>query len=309
MLSENNRKKVIILGGNGFIGRNLSRCCYKHGLDVYSLDIREPDEVIEGINYISGDFFDEIFLKETISDKDVIFHAISTIQPGNSNQKYMSGYSRDMIESIRLFSYLLGTTKRLIFLSSGGTVYGNQVIQPIKENVMTVPINHYGNVKLCIENTIRVFNTQMHSKMLIARISNPYGPGQDFNKGVGFIDAAIRKAISGDILEIWGKGDNVRDYIYIDDVCEMLYSLIDYNGCEEVFNISSGIGTSQNDIVKIVEKKIKKINIVYKERRSVDVKRIILDNDKISSICKIKLLELEQGIEKTIDYLRKYQYL
>ena len=119
MLIKSNvdKKKVIILGGNGFIGKNLSKCCYKHGLDVYSLDIREPDEELEGINYISGDFFDEIFLKEIISDKDIIFHAISTIQPGNSNQKYMSGYNRDMIESIRLFSYLLGTKKKLIFLS------------------------------------------------------------------------------------------------------------------------------------------------------------------------------------------------
>ena len=309
MLIKSNvdKKKVIILGGNGFIGKNLSKCCYKHGIDVYSLDIREPDEELEGINYISGDFFDEIFLKEIISDKDIIFHAISTIQPGNSNQKYMSGYNRDMIESIRLFSYLLGTKKKLIFLSSGGTVYGNQKIQPIKEDVMALPINHYGNVKLCIENTMRVFNTQMHSKMLIARISNPYGPGQDFNKGVGFIDAAIKKAMLGDVLEIWGNGDTVRDYIYIDDVCEMLYSLIDYSGEEEVFNISSGIGTSQNDIINIVEDKIRKINIIYKDRRSVDVNKIILDNSKISNVCDIKLISLENGIEKTIDHLKKYQ--
>lgn len=71
------------------------------------------------------------------------------------------------------------------------------------EDALPRPINHYGNVKLCIENTIRTFNYQAHTKILIARISNPYGPGQDFNKGVGFIDAAIKKTIRGEKIEIW----------------------------------------------------------------------------------------------------------
>ena len=107
----------------------------------------------------------------------------------------------------------------------------------------------------------------------------------------------------------WKYGEMVTLFviIFIYDVCEMLYSLIDYSGDEEVFNISSGIGTSQNDIINIVEDKIRKINIVYKDRRSVDVNKIILDNSKISNICDIKLISLENGIEKTIDHLKKYQ--
>lgn len=82
---------------------------------------------------------------------------------------------------------------RVIFLSSGGTVYGIQDEQPIVENAIASPINHYGAVKLCIETVIKTFNKQLHTKMIIARISNPYGPGQDYNKGVGFIDAALKK--------------------------------------------------------------------------------------------------------------------
>ena len=126
-------------------------------------------------------------------------------------------------------------------------MHGNQEIQPIVEDALPRPINHYGNVKLCIENTIRTFNYQAHTKILIARISNPYGPGQDFNKGVGFIDAAIKKTIRGEKIEIWGDGNNVRDYIYIDDVCRMLISLFNYQGNYDTFNISSNTGTSQRD--------------------------------------------------------------
>lgn len=296
-------KKVLVLGGNGFIGKSLCKCLRKHQMDVYSMDIREPDVEEKGVTYISGDFFDDIFLKSIIEDKDIIYHAVSTIQPGNSNEKYMSGYGRDMIESIRLFSYLLGTRKRLIFLSSGGTVYGNQQLQPIPEDALAQPINHYGNVKLCIENVIRVFNLQMHSKMLIARLSNPYGPGQDFQKGVGFIDAAIKKALKKETLEIWGTGDTVRDYIYIDDVCEMLVTLMDYEGGEEVFNLSSGAGASQKQIIQLVESIVGKLDIIYKESRSVDVQKIVLDNSRIRSIYDKEIMPLEQGIRNTVDYI------
>ena len=81
-------------------------------------------------------------------------------------------------------------------------MYGVQEVQPIKVPC-PVPINHYGSLKLCIENVIRTFNTQLHTKMRIARISNPYAPGQDYHKGVGFVDAAIKKSLEGETLEIW----------------------------------------------------------------------------------------------------------
>lgn len=298
-------EKVIVIGGNGFIGRRLCDCLVKTGYDVYSLDIREPEKKSDSVHYIIGDFFDDVYLKEIIEDKDIIYHAISTIQPGNSNEKYMSGYNRDMIESIRLFSFLLGTPKRLIFLSSGGTVYGNQTVQPVREDVPAQPINHYGNVKLCIENTIRVFNRQMHSKMLIARISNPYGPGQDFHKGVGFIDAALKSVLLRQPLQIWGNGENVRDYIYIDDVCQMLTALATYQGEQEVFNLSSGSGTSQNDIVEIVKRLCGELQVDYTAARSVDASRIILDNSRIRRVYQGELVSLEAGINKTWEYLLK----
>lgn len=297
-------KKVLILGGNGFIGNNLCQCLQKQGLDVYSMDLLEPQNKIPGVHYLVGDFFDDIYLKEIIQDKDVIYHAISTIQPGNSNEKYMSGYSRDMVETVRLCSYLLGTQKRMIFLSSGGTIYGKQDKQPIKEEVYAQPINHYGNVKLCIENAIRVFNMQMHTKILIARISNPYGPGQDYKKGVGFIDATVKKALKNETLQIWGDGNIIRDYIYIDDVCKMLYELSLYEGDEEVFNLSSGVGTSQNQIVELVRKINGGLEVEYTSGRSVDLQKIILDNTKIKNIYRKELVSLDKGLKSYFETIK-----
>ncbi len=298
-------RKVLILGGNGFIGKNLTGYLWKQKDEVYSFDVTIPDKREADIHYIEGDFFDDYVLKRVIQDMDVIYHAVCTLNPGNSNDKYIMGYERDFVQTVKLCSWLKDTKTRLIFLSSGGTVYGNQEVQPIKEEAVPVPINHYGNLKLCIENTIRTFNFQSRQNMLIARISNPYGKGQDYRKGVGFIDASLKHGINGEDIEVWGNGEIIRDYIYIDDVCRMLYTLSNYEGNREVFNISSMVGTSQNDVLQIIKMIFPDIRIHYKESRSVDAKKIILDNTNIMELDKFEPVSLEDGIKRYYQYILK----
>lgn len=298
-------RKILVLGGNGFLGKNLCTYLADNGEKVYSFDMALPEEVDKRIEYIAGDFFDDYTLEKIVKGMDVVYHAICTLNPGNSNDKCIVGYERDFVQTAKLCYYLKDTECRMIFFSSGGTVYGNQEIQPISEDAVPVPINHYGNLKLCIENTIRTFNFQMKKNMLVARISNPYGPGQDYHKGVGFIDAAIKRAIAGETIEIWGDGSVVRDYIYIDDLCKMLYALIDYHGDIEVFNLSSNTGVSQNDIVEILKGLVPEVNVVYKPGRSVDAKKIILDNSRIHTICDFQMVSIEEGIGNYYEYIKE----
>lgn len=297
-------KKVLVIGGNGFIGLNLlKRLAQRADLEVSSFDINYPTEKIEGIEYVKGDFFDDNMLQNAIKGMDLIIHSLSTVNPGNSNERFMQGYGRDFIQTVKLCDMLIKQNSNMIFLSSGGTVYGVQEHQPIKETALPIPINHYGSVKLCIENVIRTFNTQLHTKMRIARISNPYGPGQDYKKGVGFIDAAIKKLIEKETLEIWGDGENIRDYIYIDDVCKMLETLIDYQGDEEVFNLSSNEGISQNQVVEVLKEIDKSLSVEYKDARSVDVKKIVLDNTKIKTIYHDEMVSFKDGIKAYYTFL------
>lgn len=296
-------KKVLVLGGNGFIGRNLCTYLSQQGEEVYSFDMTAPNLEQNGITYIAGDFFDDYTLMNVIKGMDVIYHAICTLNPGNSNEKCILGYERDFVQTAKLCYWIKETNCRMIFLSSGGTVYGNQSVQPISENAVPVPINHYGNLKLCIENTIRTFNFQMKKNMLIARISNPYGPGQDYHKGVGFIDAALKHALHDETIEVWGDGSIVRDYIYIDDVCRMLYSLIRYKGEYEVFNLSSNHGVSQNEVLDIMKKVVPNVKVNYTKARQVDAKKIVLDNSRIREYDAFDLVGIEDGI------LRYYNYI
>lgn len=298
-------RKILVLGGNGFLGRNLCRHLVEMGEDVYSFDMSLPEKESLGIHYLEGDFFDDYTLQKIIDGMDVIYHAICTLNPGNSNEKCILGYERDFVQTAKLCSFIKDTDCRMIFFSSGGTVYGNQTEQPIKETAVPVPINHYGNLKLCIENTIRTFNFQMKKNMLVARISNPYGPGQDYHKGVGFIDAAIKRTLKHETIEIWGDGNNVRDYIFIDDVCKMLYALIDYHGEIEVFNLSSNTGTSQNDVINILRQITPEVAVKYLSARTVDAKKIVLDNSRICSICNFPLVSPEEGIRRYYEYIQK----
>lgn len=298
-------RKILVLGGNGFLGRNLCTYLADKGEEVYSFDMTTPEQRDGRIKYICGDFFDDYTLEKLVKGMDVVYHAICTLNPGNSNDKCIVGYERDFVQTAKLCYYLKDTDCRMIFFSSGGTVYGNQEKQPILEDAVPVPINHYGNLKLCIENTIRTFNFQMKKNMLVARISNPYGPGQDYHKGVGFIDAALKHAIAGETIEIWGDGSVVRDYIYIDDLCRMLYALIDYHGEIEVFNLSSNTGVSQNDIVEILKGIVPEVKVEYKPGRSVDAKKVILDNSRIHTICDMQMVSIEEGVKKYYEYIKE----
>ncbi|MGB4661425.1 MAG: NAD-dependent epimerase/dehydratase family protein, partial [Mobilitalea sp.] len=290
-------------GGSGFIGSNLGITLLAYHYDVYSFDMLYPNIRIEGVNYIIGDFFDDFTLNMVIKGMDYVVHSLSTVNPGNSNEKYMQGYERDFIQTVKLCEILIKENIKLLFISSGGTIYGDKEIQPIREDVLPNPINHYGNLKLCIENTISTFNKQENANMMIARISNPYGPGQDFTRGVGFVDAALKKAITKQPIEIWGNGSVVRDYIYIDDVCQMLEKLLEYNSDEVIFNISSGHGTSQNNIIEILHDMGLEEQVIYKDARSVDAKKVVLDNSKIMRVYHKEIISITEGIDKYYHWL------
>ncbi len=297
-------KRVLIIGGNGFIGMNLAFTLTGMGYQVLSFDLTAPQTKTPNVEYVTGDFFDSEALEALLQDMDVAVHAICTINPSNSNERYMQGYERDFLQSVRLCEMTVRYGVKLLFLSSGGTVYGVQDVQPISESASTHPINHYACLKLCIENVMRTFHVQQNARMVIARISNPYGPGQDYHRGVGFIDAALKKSLSGEVMEIWGDGGNIRDYIAIGDVCRMLERLIRYEGPEDVFNISSGIGTSQNDILRYLRELSIPLRVVYKEGRNVDLRKTVLDNSRIRTLYQAPLKPFREGLAEYYEYLK-----
>lgn len=299
---QNNPLKVLVLGGNGFIGRNLCNTLYNAGHYVISLG-RKIDSSCICNEAVVCDYYNDAALFQYVDQADCIFQTISSISTSNSNRIYMYGYEKDLKKGIELFEYAAKSKKRVYFLSSGGTVYGDAKLIPTPEDAPTEPVSHYGVLKRALESVAHVINNTYGKYVYVIRLANPYGPGQDFKRGIGFIDAVLRRSMNGDEISIWGDGTIVRDYIYIDDACKMMCALLQYNGDDTIFNVGTGIGTSQNDIINIVRNIGLNVNVKYCESRSFDVKRNVLDIKRISSVYPNDLIPIQQGIETYYKYI------
>ena len=299
----NENCKVLVLGGSGFIGQNVCRWLQKAGFQVTSFDMMIPEKKCDSIEYIVGDFFDETTLDSILIEKDVVLHSLSTLNPGNSNEFCIRGYSLDFVQTMKLFEKACRQGIRVIFFSSAGTVYGRYDGMPFDEGHALRPINHYGSLKVCIETAMRSFNEQQNGHLLACRITNPYGPGQDFRKGVGFIDAALRHSIEGTELEIWGDGQVVRDYIYIDDLCRMIEKLISYDGPYHVFNLGTGIGVSQNRIVDVIRSIGLNPKVRYLPSRNVDARMNLVNTSRIAGLMQSQCLTIDEGIKLYLNSL------
>lgn len=301
-------KKCMIIGGAGFIGMNLASCL-ENSYDVSILDRVEPGEVITSrFSYYKADFFKEGIDEKLVEESDIIILLACTVGPKTSMQNPRECYDTNIMSLIPLLESMKKyKSKQLFFVSSGGTIYGEHGEEVLNEEIETYPINHYGIMKLAQEKIILMYNKLYGMKNVIFRLANPYGCGQQVSSGVGAVTAVLNNVMNDEEVHIWGDGNNIRDYIYIEDAVNMMKLFMDQNKVDDeyaVYNIATGVGTSINDIVDIVENiTSKKANVVYEESRLEDVKRNVLDTTKIQKIIgKYNCISVRKGIENYYDF-------
>lgn len=302
-------KKILVLGGNGFIGKNLIRNLANENFKIASMDLVIPEERVNNVDYIVGDFKQDDFLENLLAF-DTIIHLISITNPRKSMEDPITAYSIDLLQTIKILEKIKNQDTRLIFASSGGTVYGDINQEKFNEADEIGPINYYGLIKYSIENAIIMHNKLYSKKNIILRIANPYGPGQDYKKGVGVLDLIIKKMLSHQEIEIWGDGTQIRDYIYIDDLIDAFEKTIYYEGEESIFNIGSGQGLNINNLIDIVgnilsyNEKLFDSKIRYIDSKNIGSKRIVLDILRAKKELKFEpKIKIEEGIRRYIDYL------
>ena len=188
---------------------------------------------------------------------------------------------------------------RIVFISSGGTIYGNKN-GICSENDELSPIDIYGWLKLTMEKYIEMYCNANSIKYLIIRPSNPYGRYQNIYGKQGIIAVSIGKILNNEVIEIWGDGKIIRDFISIDALVSNIYKLIESNVWNEVFNIGSGVGHSINEILEMLKTITKReIVVKYMEGRIIDIKKNVLDISKLKRAIKIDDdIDLEEGIGK-----------
>jgi len=304
-------KNILILGGCGFIGTNLTVELLKRG--NYKIFIFEAKKVIKRnldqlskVEFYDGDFHNEndyeIIFKE--NKIDMVIHLISTTIPLISNQNIIYDIQSNLVNTIKLLNMMKQyQIKKIAFLSSGGTVYGISKTEH-KESDSTIPICSYGIMKLTIEKYLHLYNYLYGINFLILRPSNPFGEFHQ-NSLQGLINVILKKIHVGEIIEIWGDGKVVRDFIYVKDLVRIIVDLIEKKIQNEVVNIGSGRGYSINEILNIIKHEIGDFPLVYKETREVDVRSSILNINKLRTFLNINLVSIEEGIKKTYEWLIK----
>jgi UDP-glucose 4-epimerase len=272
----------VILGAGGFIGINLANALAEAGYEVICFDRSQCAHWPIKAKTIVGEFANMPPELLAVLDDATVYHLVSSCRPSQHTETVADEIVADVATTIRYLEYTRTRNIRWVFVSSGGTVYGPNVSCPIQEDAPTHPICSYGLVKLTLENYFALYKQLHGTDCVVARVSNPYGPWQDPLRGQGIINALIYKALSGQTIEIWGDGENVRDYIYIEDAIEgLIAAACGISG--EIYNISTGVGSSINQLTTIIrETLLVDISLQYKEDRGVDVRKNVLDSSKLS---------------------------
>lgn len=308
------KESCIIFGGGGFIGSHIAEDLLRNDLKVTVFDKlnsskKNVQHILDKIDFIEGDFNNEIDISKTLKGKDYVVHLVSSTVPATSNLNTFYDVESNLISSLHLFEKCIEFgIKRVIFISSGGTIYGNPLILPINEKHPTDPISSYGIIKLTIEKYLYFYNILKGLDYKILRFSNPYGERQNPFLTQGLIAHLLYKIKNGETIEIWGDGKVVRDYFYIKDGARSIYRAIKDKSKNRIYNISSNKGLSINQILERFRKVLNlEFDVKYLPARKFDVKANILDNRLAERFLKWKPdYSFNEGLKNTWRYFLDY---
>lgn len=297
--------RVLVLGATGFIGQHLiDRLCENKTVIGYDRVMGNlPCPMIEA-EFSAEQGFEALLEEYRI---DTVYHLISTTIPKEDTSDIVQEVSENVLPTLRLLEAMRkrpGT--RLVFVSSGGTVYGESKGHANRETDSREPICGYGMQKLTIEQYIQFYNRRYGTDFRIARLSNPYGVPPRRPRGQGVIPILMGRLLAGEPIALFG--DTLRDYIHIDDAVEALVRFGDYEGDLKLLNIGSGVPVRLSTLVRQIEALtgMRFSRVDRQDIRRCDVAESVLDITQASRALNwIPSVGLEEGIQRTWRELRE----
>jgi len=298
------KKKILILGGSGFIGVNLIEHFLQHNYDVIIYGRSIPLGFEEKITFVEADLTGINAKKEYLKslEIDTALYLINTFSVNSKVRNYQSLLE----ENKYLINEIFDIVKRFIFFSSGGRVYKSSE-RPHHENEHLEAVCDYGKSKIDLEAYVKLCGAQKKKQFLIIRPSNPYGPHQTVTGNQGLIAVITGRIISGQVVDVWGSGNEVRDYIYIKDFVNMFYSLFCIeNPRHNIYNIGSCTGESTLSILTAVRQHLPNYNIQVKYTPNDNIiKSNILCNKRIlDEIGNYNYTDINSGIAQFLEWLQ-----
>ena len=310
------KQKTVIIGGNGFIGSNLSSYLLKKNFKIRILDkfINTKNNFTENlseIDFIECDISNTSELINNIGDFENIIWLVHTSVPSNSMLDLSDDLFSNLDPLIKFLSRIKDTPniERFIFLSSGGTIYGDpKEFKPIVEDHSINPISNYGLTKYTQEKYIHLILKQSNIDTYILRPANVYGPNQNLNKPQGIIGHALKAAINDHPISLFNNGQIIRDFLFADDLSaaihKCLIASIDSSSIES-YNLGSEVGISIQEIIEIIRNITQKeLNLILKPPRPFDCAYNVLDSSKFKAISNWEAkTTIDEGIMKVYKWI------
>jgi len=274
----------LVLGGAGFIGSHLAEALLQAGHRVRIFDRPHLDRLPaflqrRELEVFTGDFLNPSALSAALEGSEIVFHLVSTTLPKTSNDNVVYDVESNVVGTLRLLELCRRQgVRKVVFVSSGGTVYGVPRSVPIDESHPTDPLCSYGIHKLVIEKYLQL-NHRIHGlDYCVVRPSNLYGPRQRLDIAQGAVAVFLDRALRGKPIEVWGDGSVVRDYLFVGDAAEALVRAAAFQGEPRLFNIGSGAGTSLTQLIREIEALLgRPVPVDYAAARVLDVPANVLD--------------------------------
>lgn len=303
--------RALVLGGSGFLGSHIVDRFLreKHEVTVYDLYPERFRRSPKGIKFVTGDFGNVGALDELISSRfDAVIHCVSTTTPKSSNESPEFDIQSNVIGTLNLLDICARHNHgKLVFLSSGGTVYGDIGDLDVVDEMHAVrPMCSYGVSKLAIEHYLEVYKHLRGLNYVALRLSNPYGERQSPLRALGALTVFLHRTLKHQPVEVWGDGSVTRDFIYVGDVADAVYRAT-VNPISGTFNVGTGTGLSLRDILHHITRVVGiEPSVTWLASRSFDVPKIVLDATKLRQATEWKCVTpLEVGISLTADWLRE----
>jgi UDP-glucose 4-epimerase len=303
--------RTLVLGGSGFLGSHIvdKFLREKHDVTVYDLYPERFRRPPRGIKFVTGDFGNVGALNELIETGfDAVIHCVSTTTPKSSNESPEFDIQSNVIGTLNLLDICVrhGIGK-LVFLSSGGTVYGDiGDLAMVDETHAVRPMCSYGVSKLMIEHYLDVYKHLRGLNYVVLRLSNPYGERQSPLRALGALTVFLHRTLRHQGVEVWGDGSVTRDFIYVGDVANAVY-LATVNPISGIYNVGTGTGLSLRDILTHISQVVGiEPSVSWLSSRSFDVPRIVLDANKLKQATNWNcVIDLSAGIRTTAGWLKE----
>ena len=308
-----NGTHTLVIGGGGYIGMHLIPVLLDTGRHVTILDRKKKllHKLPEEVEYIAGDFGRRDLIKELLDRHQEVIDLAYASVPYTSFEHPFEDLLQNLPPAVQLFSEIAAKGRKLVMISSGGTVYGEAITLPIREDHPTRPISPYGVTKLTLENYAHLYAVTHDLKFVCIRPSNAFGAGQRPFVGQGFIATAMASIMRGQPVRLFGQKGTIRDYIYISDLAAGIVGALERGHISATYNLGSGTGLSNMDVIEamipIMEEIGCKAHVEHLPDRIFDVKVNILDSEKIKDHTGWKpKIKFGEGLLRTREWLRNY---